>query len=267
MAQPVLAWIIGGLALAAAFVLFMRLRAANGAANSATLNAEQLERELRAARKQLEKHAGSRRRKSGETQELQRKLDKARKRAARAREGQQSESERIKELERELELRAAELRNVRRELSAKPEGARPVVRAVAPTPAPKPEAAAANAEAQKLLQERAEKAEVRLKELGGSLATARRDVERLRERTRTQDKLYLAIHGELAAKKDRIRHLTEELERLRAFKVAVFDPVPGDEPEPAGESPEADDETVDPESPDQSPDLESAEPERGFTPP
>lgn len=262
MAQPVLAWIISGIALAVVFVLILRLRAANGAIAGANLNAEQLERELKATRKQLEKFAGGQRRKSGEMQELQRKLEKARKRAARAREGHHDESERIKELERQLELKGSELRNLRRELSAQPDEARPIPQPAAPRPPPSPEEPEANTEAQKLLQEQLERSEARLKELGESLASARRDLERTRERVRTQDKLYLAIHGELAAKKDRIQHLTEEVERLRAFKVAVIDPVPADQRDVASASLETEADVTDLEAVDQTLPSESEETER-----
>ncbi len=48
----------------------------------------------------------------------------------------------------------------------------------------------------------------------------------MRQKLSTHEKLYVAIHGELAAKKDRLRGQTEELERLRALKVAVIDPLP-----------------------------------------
>ena len=63
--------------------------------------------------------------------------------------------------------------------------------------------------------------------------------KRWQAKVRTQDKLYLAIRGELAAKKDRLRAQQEELERLRALRVtwasgeaeAAASP-PGDPPTP-----------------------------------
>ena len=45
----------------------------------------------------------------------------------------------------------------------------------------------------------------------------------LKARLETQDQLYASIRSELGAKKDHIRQQREELERLRAYKVALVD--------------------------------------------
>ena len=89
------------------------------------------------------------------------------------------------------------------------------------------------------LTARVEELRGRVTQLEGELGGARVEAERWQAKVRTQDKLYLAIRGELAAKKDRLRAQQEELERLRALRVtwasgeaeAAASP-PGDPPTP-----------------------------------
>jgi hypothetical protein len=48
-------------------------------------------------------------------------------------------------------------------------------------------------------------------------------VTRLKKRLETQELAYVALRGELEAKKDRLATQAEQIERLRALKVALGD--------------------------------------------
>jgi len=89
--------------------------------------------------------------------------------------------------------------------------------------------------------ERAEKAEAQSASRARELGAARKEVGRLQERLRTQNKVYMALRGELEAKKDRLRQQREEIERLQAIKVALVDAeAPGLPPVEAVAEPPAD---------------------------
>jgi chromosome segregation ATPase len=73
------------------------------------------------------------------------------------------------------------------------------------------------------LNDRVSSAENDARERKAGLAKAADQVVRLKARLETQDQLYASIRSELGAKKDHIRQQREELERLRAYKVALVD--------------------------------------------
>lgn len=235
MTANAISWIVAGAGLAAALVLFVRLRATRVEVAQRGVEAEKLQAELHAARKQLEKASARQRHSGDELAELRRRLEKTRRRAAQVQTqsaGRGPSPSRLQGLEEELEQTrqardaareevqglSAELSRLRAERAAQPAPSEP-----APEPIPEPPA---ESEVIAALQERAEAAEASVGALEKELASASHATDRLRNKVKTQESLYLAMRGELEAKKDRLRRQQEELERLRAFKVAVVDPLP-----------------------------------------
>jgi chromosome segregation ATPase len=216
------AWIVAavlGLGLVFAWV---RLRGETARVNALALDVDRLEGELGASRAQLERRSAEHRRVVEQESELRRKLEKAKKRASQARGEQRTDVDHVRTLEGQLRLREADLKALREELGRA--GSSP------------DDAAARSRETvdqlRKLKQDfasmktRADNAEARTTKSEEVAAKASKDVARQRVRINNQETLYRSIQLELAAKKDRIRGQTEELERLRAYKVAVVDPLP-----------------------------------------
>ncbi|MCG8588448.1 MAG: hypothetical protein MJE66_04085 [Proteobacteria bacterium] len=227
-----LAWIIAGLSLAAVLGLGLRSRAlaARLAAVSEALDRVRGERD--AAAKQASRNEDERKRRSAETSELRRKLDKVKRRAYQEKTEHADEADRLRDLEAQLEHARGESHRLRLELErVRADAERPQPAAPSPPPVaapPPPE-----------LTARVEELRGRVTQLEGELGGARVEAERWQAKVRTQDKLYLAIRGELAAKKDRLRAQQEELERLRALRVTwasgeaeAAASAPGDPPTP-----------------------------------
>ena len=220
-----LAWILAAVAAVAAVVFLVRLRREIGRTAALARDADRLEAELHDARQQLEKRAGGERRRADQERDTRRKLEKAKKRASQARAEQQEETERVRQLEGRLRLREADLKGLREEL------ARASASPVSPDRVKEREAEIAEVkQALASLTARAEKAEATAAAATAAKEEATRGLEkevaRLRRKTSTQETLYASIRSELDIKKHRLRAQTEELERLRAYKVAVVDPVP-----------------------------------------
>jgi chromosome segregation ATPase len=215
---------------------------------------ERLEGELHGARQQLDKRAGAQRRQSDQDRDTRRKLEKAKKRASQARAEQQEEMERVRQLEGQLRLREADVKGLREEL------ARLSASSVSPDRVAEREAGLARAKQEiSGLTARAEKAEATAAAATAAKEEATRklekDVSRLRRKTATQETLYASVRSELEVKKDRLRTQTEELERLRAYKVAVLDPVPGGADSP---TPEPEDSTASTPASDAPPSVDTA---------
>jgi DNA repair exonuclease SbcCD ATPase subunit len=234
MENTALAWIVAGLLAVAGVVALLRARSEAERVASLELQLEALEKEFRASRAQNEKKAGAQLRKGDQDAELRRKLDKAKKRAAQAREAEKLEAERVKGLERELALRQADLQGLRAELERASAAPAPAVRPVVVPKKPDPEevarreAAAAHKKDEDIvaMEARVARAEAAAKRSADEAAGHRKQMERLKGKLSTQELLYVSIRSELEAKKDRLRTQTEELERLRALKVALVDPLP-----------------------------------------
>jgi chromosome segregation ATPase len=229
-----IAWSLAGAAAAAAVVLFGRLRTLAAQSLARARDCERLAAELEAAREQIEKQSAAHRRRGEEMSELHRKLDKLKKRGGgEHRSGRAAAPSQVQDLERELELaRQArdaareEVSGIARELSRlrseQAEAASPVA-ADDSERLVHSEAQRVQAEAQRA------RAEARAEQLSADLSAAQKQVQRLRAKHDTQEQLYVALRGELDAKKDRLRRQQEQIERLQALKVAVVDPLP---PEP-----------------------------------
>ena len=220
-----LGWILAAVAAVAAAVSLVRLRREIGRAAALARDVDRLEAELQDARQQHEKRAGAERRRADHERDTRRKLEKAKKRVSQSRIEQQEEVERVRQLEGQLRLREADLKGLREEL------ARASASPLSPDRIKEREVEMAEAkQALSSLTARAEKAEsaAAAATIAKEEATLmlEKEVSRLRRKTATQETLYASIRGELEIKKDRLRAQTEELERLRAYKVAVIDPVP-----------------------------------------
>ena len=194
--------------------------------------------ELEAVRERATKRGDGERRRDEELAELRRRLEKAKRRASQARDEDRHESLRIRELEEKVRLAQADARTMHAELQrAEAEAQRlraaPRPAPVAPPPPPVREPAPPRDEA---LARRADEAEARALALEEQLVAARVDAERQRRKVAAQDRLYLALRGELDAKKERLRTQQEELERLRALRAVL---AAGAEP-PAAQPPPQD---------------------------
>ncbi len=228
--------LVGWLAAAAcafgAASLFARTRVLARQVAEADARAREFRERLKTSEKRFDQRAKQGRQRGEETGELRRKLEKARKRAGQAREEQRADAERARKLEAELHLREADLRAARAENAAppsevekrevekrpnQPTQAAPALPPPPPAPAPQPVVPEA-------VLERAEKAEDDARRYAKELGKLRQDLERSRVRQRAESKAYMALRGELEAKKDRLRHQQEELERLRAMKVVLGSP-------------------------------------------
>jgi len=232
-----LAWILAAVAVLAAAVSLVRQRRETGRAAALARDVDRLEAELHDARQRFDKRADAQRRRSDQERDMRRKFEKAKKRAGQARAEQQEETERVRQLEGRLRLREADLKGLREEL------ARASASPVSPDRVKEREAEIAEVkQALASLTARAEKAEATAAAATAAKEEATRGLEkevaRLRRKTDTQEALYASIRSELEIKKHRLRAQTEEVERLRAYKVAVIDPVPD----------AAEDESLDPTS-------------------
>jgi chromosome segregation ATPase len=219
-------WIVAGLALAASAALYWRSRSLTAEVDEFAERSAVLQEQLEASERRFEERAKAQRKRGEEIAELKKKLEKARKRAAAAHHERSDDSSRLQELEGALARAEAERLKAQRqvdalraELERRPTAPRPAaapaapVPPVAPEPSPSPGAQA--------LVERAEKAEARLKDIETELRQSRKEVERHKRRASSLDIAYVAQHGELEVKKDRLKTQQEELERLRAMRVTL----------------------------------------------
>ena len=230
MSALAIAWLVAGAAGFACLATLLSGRAASARATVAEAEAQDARGDLKSMRKQLEKRERQKPGKGDEVGDLRRRLEKAKKRTAQLLEQRRSEPEQIASLETELEESRAELRGTRDEvthLQAQLQQPPPPVATAAPE-APPPKAAPSEQEEVERQRALAELAALRgrVAELEAELGVAKQLAETSRTRIKTQDKLYLAIRGELEVKKDRLQRQQEELERLMAMRVSLLpDPV------------------------------------------
>ena len=228
-----LAWVIAGLISVVAFVLAVRAGTERGRTAGLRAEIEELHKEIKGSRKQREQRDKSLRRSESELEKASRKLGQVEKRKSRGKESARAErreaADRIRDLEVQIahagqraESLAQDVTRAREELDA---SAAQVTRAEAEIEelqqlvAAKP--ALADPEEVQLLQERAELAEQKLSEQDDPLGKAIQEIERLKQKARTQETLYTSIRSELLVKKEQIRQQREEIERLQATKVAL----------------------------------------------
>jgi chromosome segregation ATPase len=222
MLSNLLPWIVVGAALAAAAVLYSRLRQATTLASSKQIDVDKLLGELKSTREQMERSAAKQRRATDELMELRKKHEKVKKRAARGQGGAPAGTPaQVQTLEADLE-QARQARDAARDEALALSGelsrlrGEQVENETPAAPAPLLDNAAIQA-----LQAKVEALEGERDRMGAELAKATDAAERLRHKAKTQDTLYVSMRSELDAKKDRLRSQQEELERLRAMQVVV----------------------------------------------
>jgi chromosome segregation ATPase len=207
-------------------LLFVRTQSLSRELAASRAEAQRVADELQVSRKQLDKAVAKQERSGEELAQSRRKLEKARKRAGRAGDGARSATpSHAESLEATIESARRERNTAREERDAAQARATTLTQDLAEARAAIDAAAEAqtrlDAAAIEALQQRVETAGAAQNQLRKDLAGAHANEKRLREKLDTQQQLYVAIRGELEAKKDRLRTQTEEIERLRALRVAV----------------------------------------------
>ncbi len=236
-----LAWLAAGVAGAVAFGLLLRVSGENRRTTALRSDLAEARKEVRGARKQEDQRSKALRSGDAEIDKLGKQLSKALKQASSARDGARGEREqnesRIRELEQSEERSSEQVAQLTRELEALREessaasacaGALESALAErerewqsAAAEAPSREALASADAAVGELTRRAQTAEAALAAREAALEEAELDRKRLAERIRVKETLYVSMRGELAVKKDQIKQQREELERLRAYRVAL----------------------------------------------
>jgi chromosome segregation ATPase len=244
--EPItLAWWTAGLAGVVALAALLWIVGEERRNAAQRVDAETVRKELRALRKDLEQRAKHLRQSEAEVDRLTRQAGKAQKQAASGKRGARGErvetDARIGELEEAAQRASEEIARLERELErvdtqsavASKHAARAEValergqREAEASEASRIEVTArAEASAIDELTRRVEAAEAALGERDAALAAAGQETKRLKGKVRTQDTLYLSLRGELAVKKDQVKQQREELERLRAFRVALAPEMP-----------------------------------------
>ncbi len=169
---------------------------------------EEVREELAAAGRRLETQREEHRRRGEDLADLRKRLDKAKRSRGAVRENERAAPGRVAELEGAL----GELAVVHAQLKRERDHARK----------PREEADKAVRE----LETKLGQAQADVERTASDLDTARHEYGRWRKRAENLDKVYMVLRGEFELAKDRLRAQEAELERLRALKVALVDPVP-----------------------------------------
>jgi predicted nucleic acid-binding Zn-ribbon protein len=232
MSAAVAGWIAFAFAVAVAGVLFARLRSAEAARAAAAGELTAQSAELESTQKRLEQRGAELRARGEELSELRKKHDKLKRRAGDEREEEKGAPARIRALEADLAAERADSRAARDE----------IVRLLAETERAGAELARVGSELeaakQRLaevtpladpgqldaLRARAQAGEERATKLTGELQTALQNSAKYKGRWETLDKTYIVLRGELELKKDELRNLRAEVERLRALEVVLVEP-------------------------------------------
>lgn len=228
-----LAWVIAGLVSALALALAIRVGAEPGRTRALRDELEESLKQLKGYRKQQDQRGKGLRKAESELEKATRKLGQVDKRIAQAKESARAErresAERVGELEAEVARASQEAGSLSAELGRNREelelagarAARSESQVVELQGQLAAQPAAVDPEEILALRKRAEEAEQKLAEQEEPLGKAAREVERLKEKVLTQQTLYTSIRSELSLKKDQLRQQREEIERLRATKVAL----------------------------------------------
>jgi chromosome segregation ATPase len=222
MSFPILLpWVLFAAAVAVVLVGIARVRTAVREAAEKDDLIARLESTAQDDRKRLEKSVAKQKRNSEHLEQARRKLEKSRKRAARPDDPSRTPTAASRaEPEGALETARQERNTARSEAEALTEELAKAKSRLATASANKP---LLDNDAITALEKRAATAESTAAALRTELTGTRATTGRLREKLETQKLLYVSIRSELSAKKDRLRTQTEEIERLRALKVAVDD--------------------------------------------
>ncbi len=221
-----LGWVLAALAAIAAAVSLARFRRESSGVDELRRKLEGLGEELRALEHKREQQRDEHRRRGEELGDLRKRLEKTKRSRSVARERERVEPGRIEELEATLELRTEDLSRAREELQpshtelARVHATLERERETARGPREEADARAREATA------RLGRSEADLSKAQEELEAVRHEFLRWRKRAENLDKVYMVLRGEHELAKDRLRAQEEELERLRALKVALVDPLP-----------------------------------------
>ncbi len=221
-----LGWGFAAVAALAAALFFARSRAEQALSRELTSQLAEIREELAVAGRRLEKQKEEHRRRGEDLGDLRKRLDKARRSRGTAREKERAEPARVAELERTIELQAEDLARARTELD-RTLGELAVVHAQLERE--RDDARKPREQADKAVRELEMKlgqVQADSETIAADLETARHELGRWRKRAENLDKVYMVLRGEFELAKDRLRAQDAELERLRALKVALVDPVP-----------------------------------------
>jgi len=220
-------WVIVAALVATVFIFYSRSRSAESQLATVRAAKEKTETDLEDARGRLSKSQDKSRQASEDIQQLRKKLERVKKRLGSTTSLPSAPASRIQEIEEALELSRQDRDRLREEVSglrAELTRLREVARSKVEESVD-PELASA-LEAQSAASARIADLESVSKKAQARAADAERTLDRLRGKVRTQDLLYVSLRSELDAKKDRLRTQQEEIERLRALKVALVDDPP-----------------------------------------
>ena len=234
MSSAALGWIASALAAAAAVLLFVRLRAAEAAHAAGEAEQTRLAAELADAAKRLEQRAAESKARGEELAELRKKHDKLKRRAGDEREEEKSAPARLRSLETDLAAERADSRAARDEIVRLHAEAERTTAELARVGAELARASQRLAEVTPLadpgqldaLEKRAQAGEERAAKLAVELQNAQQNSAKYKGRWETLDKTYIVLRGELELKKDELRSLRAEVERLRALEVVLVEPEP-----------------------------------------
>ena len=220
MSFPILIpWVLFAAAVAIALVGIVRARTAVREVAEKEGLIARLESNAADDREKLEKSVAKQQRNSESLEQARRKLERSRKRASQQGGPSQAATTASRaEPDGALETARQERNAAQAEVGALAEQLASAKSSLAAASAIKP---LLDNDAIAALEERATAAESAAAALRTELVGARATEGRLREKLDTQQLLYVSIRSELSAKKDRLRTQTEEIERLRALKVAV----------------------------------------------
>lgn len=226
-------WVIVAALVVVVLIFYLRSRSAESQLVTVRAAKEKTETDLEDARGRLSKSQDKSRQASEDIQQLRKKLEKVKKRLGSTTSLPSASASRVQQLEEALELSRQERDRLREEVSGlRAELTR--LREVARSNVEEAENPQLNSalEAQSAASARIADLESILQKAQARAADAERSVDRLRGKARTQDLLYVSLRSELDAKKDRLRTQQEEIERLRALKVALVDDPPENASEP-----------------------------------
>ena len=222
----VLGWVLAAFAFLAATVSFGRYRSESSRVAELRGELEGLGCELKALEEKREQVRDEHRRRGEELADLRKRLEKTKRSRGVARERERTEPGQIEELERTLELRAQALTRAREELQ---QSHRELARVHATLEHEREAARGPREEADARAREattRLGRSEVGLSKAREDLGAERHELMRWRKRAENLDKVYMVLRGEHELAKDQLRAQQQELERLRALKVALVDPEP-----------------------------------------
>jgi len=232
MTSEVVAWILALLGAMGLAALWPASRRNAARAEEAERDRTGLRGQLERTRTQLAQRAEAHRKRGEELAELRRKLDKAKKRVRSSLEEQSVEPDRTAKLEEQLGTARQALASAREELAeahaARAEAEREIAHLRARAEEVRPTAPRVDPELEARRRNEREQLESRMERLETERNDAQQQSARHRKRWDALNKAYLVLRGENELRKDQLHQQERELERLRALKVALIDPVPAE---------------------------------------